>query len=120
MPCNFDVLSLYIRVIGDSNDRRKIFNHMKKNAFSNGMIPLQETHSCAFKGSIWTNQGGCGKNSTIFSHVASSTKGVLIAFRESPEYNKIPSSKCDNNDRYIVFNMQIPGSHFIIIKLLRP
>ena len=49
MPCNFDVLRLNNRGIGDSKKRRKIFDYMKKNASSNGVIFLQETHSCASK-----------------------------------------------------------------------
>ena len=119
MPCNFDVLRLNNRGTGDSKKRRKIFDYMKKNASSNGIIFLQETHSCASKESIWTNQWGCGKNSVIFSHGASNARGVLIAFRESLEF-KILTSKCDNNSRYIILNMQIQGSPFIIINYYAP
>ena len=106
MPCNFDVLSLSTRGIGDSNKRRKIFNYMEKNASSNGIISLQETQSCASKESIWTNQWVYGKNSVIFSHGASNARGVLIAFWEPLDY-KIITTKCDNNGRYIILNMQI-------------
>ena len=92
---------------------------MKKNASSNQIIFLQGAHSCASKESIWTNQWGCGKNLIIFSHGASNARDVLIAFRESLEY-KILSSKCDNNGRYIILNMQIEGSPFIIINYYAP
>ena len=119
MPCSFDVISLNIRGIGDSNKRCKIFNYMKKNASSSGVIFLQETHSCASKESIWTNQRGCGKNAIIFSHGASNARGLKIAFREPLEY-KILTSKCDNNGRHIIFNIQIQGSPFIIINYYAP
>ena len=98
MPCNFDVLSFNARGIEDSKKRRKMFNYMKKNASTNGIIFLQETHSCASKDSI------------IFSDGASSARGVLIAFRESLEY-KILQSNCDNNGRHIILSMLIQGSH---------
>ena len=65
------------------------------------------------------DQWSCGKNAIIFSHGASNARGVLIAFRESLEY-KILTSKCDNNGRYIILNMQIQGSPFIIINYYAP
>ena len=120
MPCNFDVLSPNTHGIGDSNKRCKILNYMKKKNSSNGIIFLQETAVHLKKVHGLTN-GVLGKIQSYknFYHGASNARGVLIDFTESLQY-KILSSKCDNNGRYIILNMQIQGSPFIIINYYAP
>ena len=61
MPSNFDVLSLNTRGIGDSNKRRKIFNYMKKNASSNGIIFIKRYTAVRLKKVYRLTNGVVGK-----------------------------------------------------------
>ena len=90
-----NVWSLNATGIGDNFKRRKIFNYFKKSCSSKGIVLLQETHSTARNEAMWTSQWGCGKDSAVFSHGTSDSKGVLIAFRESINY-RIRSARSRN------------------------
>ena len=65
MECKFDVLSLNTAGIGDSYKRRNVFNYLKKNCSSKGVIFLQETHSFKNNEEMWNDQWGCGKSSML-------------------------------------------------------
>ena len=56
MECKFDVLSLNTAGIGDSFKRRKVFNYLKKNCSSKGVIFLQKTHNVKKNEELWNNQ----------------------------------------------------------------
>ena len=47
------------------------------------MIFLQETHSTKIFEKVCLNQWGCSTGNIIFSHGASDSRGVLIAFRKA-------------------------------------
>ena len=68
---------------------------------------------------MWTSQWGCGKDSVVFSHGTSNSKGILIAFRESINY-KIRSAQCDANGRYIILDPEIDNCPFILINYYAP
>ena len=119
MECVFDVLSFNTAGIGDKFKRRKIFNYLKKSCSSKGIVLLQETHSTVRNEATWTSQWGRGKDSVIFSHRTSNSKGVLIAFRESINY-KSRSAQCDANGRYIILDLEIDNCPFILINYYAP
>ena len=88
MECKFDASSLNTVGIGDSFKGRKVFNYLKKNCLSKGVIFLQETHSVKKNEELWNNQWGCRKSS-MFLHMAlqiamvrllPSDKGLTIKF----------------------------------------
>ena len=58
-----------------------------------------------------TNQWGCGKDSVVFSHGTSNSKGVLTAFRES---------HCNANGRYTILDLEIDNCPFILINYHAP
>ena len=120
MECVFDVLSLNTAGIGDNFKRRKLFNYLKKSCSSKGIVLLQETHSTVRNEAMWTSQWGCGKDSVIFSHGTSNSKGVLIAFRESIRNYKIRSAQCDASGRYIILDLKIDNCPFILINYYAP
>ena len=62
---------------------------------------------------------GLWKKGSYFSHGLSNARGVLIAFRESLDY-KILSVTYDSNGRFIVINIIIKGSPFILINYYAP
>ena len=68
---------------------------------------------------MWTNQWSCGKDSAVFSHGTSNSKGVLIAFRESLNY-RILSAQCDANGGYIILDLEIDNCPFILINNYAP
>ena len=74
MSVVFDILSLNTAGIGDSIERRKIFNYAKKHASSAGIVFLQETHCSEKYEGIWVNQWSCGREAVIFSHGSSNAR----------------------------------------------
>ena len=115
MSVVFDILSLNVTGIGDSIERRQLFNYAKKHTSSSG-----NSQFCKKSERLWVNQWGCGREAVIFLHGSSNARGgVLIAFRESLDY-KILSVTCDSNGRFIVINTIIKGSPFILINYHAP
>ena len=90
-----------------------------KRCSSKVIILLQETHSTCRSEEIWINQWGCGKDSIIFSHRTSNSKGVLIAFRKSLNH-RILSAQCDANGRYIILDLEIDNCPFIPVNYYAP
>ena len=120
MSVVFDILSLNTAGIGDFIKRPKLFNYAEKHTSSAGIVSLQETHSSEKKNErLWVNQWGCGRGAVIFSHGSSDARGVLIAIRESLDY-KILSVTLDSNGRFIVINIIMKGSPFILINYYAP
>ena len=68
MECKFDVLSLNTAGIGDSFKRRNVFNYLKKNCSSKGVIFLQETHSLKGMKKCGMTSGDVGKVKCFCSH----------------------------------------------------
>ena len=83
------------------------------------MIFLQEMHSVKKKEKIWNNQWGCGKNFMFFAHGTSNSHGALIAFREGLNL-KVISSHLNDNGRYVILNLEIQSSPFILINYYAP
>ena len=81
---NFDILSWNVRGLGDYQKRRKLFNWVKKHMSKNAIVFMQETHSSDKIGKQWEQ---LWRGSIKFSRGTTSSKGVLIAFSESLEFN---------------------------------
>ena len=101
-----DIISLNAKGLRDFTKRRKVFNYMKQKTLRKGIIFLKETHSFLKDEKVWTNQFGCGKDTVIFSHGQSDTRGVLIIFREHVNV-KIIEQYIDTSSHYIVLNAEI-------------
>ena len=63
---------------------------------------------------MWLNQWGCGTKNIIFSHGASDSRGVLIAFREGLDI-EIITCKCDKNGCYIIFYAHIQDNPILLV-----
>ena len=57
---------------------------------------------------------GLWKRGNFFSHGSSNARRVLIAFRESLDY-KILSVTHDGSGRFIIINIIVKGSRFILL-----
>ena len=63
---------------------------------------------------VWLNQWGCGTGNIIFSHGASDSRGVLIAFREGLDI-EIRTCICDKNGRYIILHAHIQDNPVLLV-----
>ena len=119
---DFEILSLNTRSIGgqmNSPKRRKIFNHLKRHSSPKSIIFLQETHSTEGAENEWTSQWGCGRDSILFSHGTSDSKGVLIAFHEALEI-KVKSIFRDKNARYLILKATIQNKPIVLVNYYVP
>ena len=115
----FDLLSLKTRGIGWYKNVEKFFNYLKKYSSHNAVIFLQETHSTKIVEKVWLNQWGCGTGNITFSHAASDSRGVLIAFREGLGI-EIRICTCDKNGRYIILHAHIQDSPIPLVNYYAP
>ena len=113
---NFDILSWNVRGLGDYQKRRKLFNWVKKHTSKNATVFMQETHSSDKTGKQWEQ---LWRGSIKFSHRTTSSKGVLIAFLESLEFN-ITKEFTDQNGRYIVLQVDIQENPYVLINYYAP
>ena len=64
--------------------RIKIFEYLKNKIFSNGVIFLQETHSCTGDEKQWSDEF---KGHLYFSHGKTNSCGVAISYYGSKSFN---------------------------------
>ena len=83
------------------------------------MIFLQETHSTKIVRKVWLNQWECGTANIIFSHGASDSRGVLIAFRKGLDI-EIRTCICDKNGRYIILHAHIQDNPILFVNYYAP
>ena len=75
-------MSLNTASIGDSLERRKVFNYLKKNSSYKAVIFLQDMHGIKKKENYGITSGDVGKNSMFIAHDTSNSHLALIDFRE--------------------------------------
>ena len=113
------MISMNAQGLRDHTNRCKVFNFMKKHTSSKGIFFMQETHNLKTCENIWTNQFGCENNHIVFSHGTSDSRGVLIAFREAPNY-KVINQYVDHGGRFIVLNTLIEYSPVVLVNYYAP
>ena len=77
---------------------------------------MQETHPSDKTEKQWEQ---LGKESIKFSHGTTSSKGVLIAFSESLEFN-ITKEFVDQNGHYIVLQVDSQENPYVLINYYAP
>ena len=113
------MLSLNTHGIGGYKKRRNVFNYLKKHSSHNAVIFLQKAHSTKIVEKVWLNQLGCGTGNVIFSHGASDSRGVLIAFWKGLD-NEIRTCICDKNGRYIILFAYIQDNPILLVNYYAP
>ena len=111
---NVNLHSLNVRGLRDVKERRAIFHWLRK--FNQGIIFLQETHSCSEDESIWKNEWGAN---IVFSHGSRDSRGVAILFSNSMNYN-INNCICNLSGRCILLEIEIDGKNFFLVNLYAP
>ena len=111
------LVSYNVNGLGDEKERKKIFNYVKKNSSGNSIIFLQETYTTAKIEKLYKYQW---HGNMIFSHGTSNSRRVIVAFRHGLEYKMLSDPICDPNGRYIVLDMEIQGSPYILVNCYAP
>ena len=112
----FEVVSYNVNEIGDDRKRRKIFNFLKKQTSNKAVIFMQEIHSTKATDKCFEYQW---RGKMLFSHGTSNGTEVCICFRYNPEH-KVIKVISDAEGRYIVANMVIQGSPYVLVNCYAP
>ena len=110
---DLDIVSLNTR-----ENRRKVFNFLKKKSSSNGIIFAQETHSSKKCENVWNNQWG-RSGAIRFSHGTSHSTGVFIAFREHLNY-KILAEYAHDGSNYLIIHSLIQDMPMVLVNYYAP
>ena len=109
----FDILSLNTKGLRDKLKRNKLFIYAKNHLLANGILFMQETHSCIGDELSWSTQFD-GK--MWFSHGANNSRGVLIGISKDLEY--VVEKECkDLRGRFIILKCVIQGTSFLLINI---
>ena len=109
----FDILSLNTKGLRDKLKRNKLFIYAKNHLSANGILFMQETHSCIGDELSWSTQFD-GK--MWFSHGANNSRGVLIGISKDLEY--VVEKECkDLRGRFIILKCVIQGTSFLLINI---
>ena len=73
----FDVVTLNVRGLRDYTKRKKIFQYLKKQTTSKGIVFLQETHTCIKKEAQYKNMW---RGTMRFSHGTTDSRGYSLLF----------------------------------------
>ena len=111
---SFTLHSLNVRGLRDTKKRRSMFHWLRK--FHNGVVFLQESHSCLEDEKFWKNEWGAN---IIFSHGSRDSKGTAILFPNTINCN-IQNSICDPDGRFIILKTEIDNEQFTFINLYAP
>ena len=102
------------RGLGDHSKRRTVFHWLKR--FHDGIIFLQETHSCSATEPLWRRDW---KGQSFFSHGKSSARGVAILI--SVNLNVIVNEIiCDSAGRFLLLVCSFEGEQIILANIYAP
>ena len=111
---NFKITSLNARGIRDLHKRRSIFTWIEKQ--KSDITFLQETYSTPEIINDWKFQW---RGEMIFSHGSNHSRGVLVLINEQLQY-EINNIVIDDEGRYILLEMTIQESPFLLLNLYAP
>ena len=115
---DLEVISLNVRGIRGDAKRRKLFQYLKKQVSSKGIIFLQETHSTKDIESQWANDWN-ERGHIKYSHGDYNARGVLISIREGLNCI-IAAEYTDTAGRFIILKCLIQGSQIFVNQFIQP
>ena len=110
----YNFLSFNVNGLNSSKKRIKMFEYFReKISKNNGIIFLQETHSCENTYNDWRNDF---KGDLFFSHGTTNSCGVMIGYLGNNNFhvNKI---KSDSQGRILIIDTDIDNQNFVLINL---
>lgn len=117
---DFEMMTWNVRGLRDNKKRNKVFSWIKKHTNSNALVMLQETHSLLKDESLWRNEYG---SDIVYSHGTNDSRGTMILLGKGLEYKFKDKSKqiiCDSNGRYVILDIEIQDTPFVIINVYAP
>ena len=109
----FDILSLNTKGLRDKCKHNKLFKYAKNHLSANGILFMQETHSCIGDKLSWSTQFD-GK--MWFLHGTNNSRGVLIGISKDLEY--VVEKECkDLRGRFIILKCVVQGTPFLLINI---
>ena len=89
----------------------KMFEYFREKISNNGIIFLQETHSSEDTFNNWQNDF---KGEVFFSHVSTSSCGVMIGYLGSKKFQLSKINK-DDHGRILIVDANIDDQNFVLI-----
>ena len=111
---DFNLLSLNVRGINNSEKRKAIFRWIKQQ--KSDIIFLQETYSNFEDESIWQKDWG---STCYFTHGSKHRCGLMIMFDERLDV-KIETIETDPMGRYIFMKTQIQDNQLYLLNIYAP
>ena len=108
------ICSMNCQGLGDSRNRRDIFNYVRKSNYS--ILCLQDTHFCKEKEKIIETEWGY---KTYFNSLNSQSRGVAIFFNNNFEF-KILNTYKDNSGNILILNIETEKLTFLLVCLYGP
>ena len=110
---DFKCLTFNVKGIQNKVKRTQIFNYCKEKINENGIVLLQETHSCGKNLAKWKNEWG---TDLYLNHGSSNSRGTLIAFTKRFE-KKVLRYIDDKNGRIQILTFEHKKKKFMIINV---
>ena len=113
MSDNILFISNNVKGLQNKTKRIKIFEYLKNNSLPNGVIFMQETHSCINDEKRWCDDFG---GTLYFSHGTTNSCGVAIGHFGSKKFELV-QKLTDNNGRLLVVEAKIDDNIFILVNI---
>ena len=109
--CDFKLISLNVKGLGNSKKRLGIFRWLKKN--KSDIIFVQESHGVKRIEKEWSREWG---GEIVFCHGSSNSRGCMILVQKGFEC-EVMSTKTDYGGRFIITRVEIKGEMFVLINV---
>ena len=113
---NIAFISNNVKGLKDDEKRIKLFEYLKNSVIPNGLIFLQETHSCKNNEKTWAKEF---EGQLCFSHAKSNSCGVAIGYLRTKKF-ELKSKKTDKNGRILIIEANVDNTAFLLINLYNP
>ena len=113
---NIAFISNNVKGLKDDEKRIKLFEYLKNSVIPNGLIFLQETHSCKNNEKTWAKEF---EGQLYFSHAKSNSCGVAIGYLRTKKF-ELKSKKTDKNGRILIIEANVDNTAFLLINLYNP
>ena len=111
---SFDVISLNVKGLRNSNKRNVVFNWLNDHTSDHCVYFLQETHSIKDDESLWMKELKCDQ--IYFSHGENNARGTFIGLSKNLEYT-VESEYSDDRGRFVVLKCIIQDSPFLLVSI---
>ena len=116
MGVKLHFISNNVKGLKNSLERIKIFEYLKINLGSDGLLFLQGTHSSLADEKKWADEL---KGPIFFSHGKTNSCGVAIVYIGSNKVDVL-DQKVDKNGRILILDVKIDEINFVFVNIYNP